>query len=135
MDLIERIKDKIFIDEDTHDIYKKLKEELHVFSSMRGIFLIAAAVGFYIGDKKRLTKKKDIFNKIVFKKDMDLPFIYMLAIADKKDLDAVDMEPLSIAEEYANAGIRHLWDRIKPAVSTEEAIDEIANFLIEEFLL
>lgn len=133
MDLEYRLRDKIYIDENTHDIYKKLKEELKLFQTMKDLFLVAASIGFYFQEKKPLEKRKDIFSKQIFDREIDIPFIYMIALADRKDKEAVNLDVLSIVEEYANAGIIKLYEDLKDSYNAREAIDKFTLFLLENF--
>lgn len=127
------LRDKIYIEEDTHNIYKKLKEELKLFNTMKDLFLVAAAIGFYHQKKEPLQKKKDIFTKNIFNKEKDIPFIYMLALADREDKDTVITDVLLPTEEYANAGIKILSDLVKNSTNQRESVDEFTTFLIEKF--
>ncbi|MBK3333126.1 hypothetical protein GWK41_08590 [Persephonella atlantica] len=133
MHLESLLRDKIYIEENTHNIYKKLKEELKLFHTMKDLFLVAAAIGFYNQKREPLEKKKDIFTKNIFDKEKDIPFIYILALADRNDKEAVIIDVLSIVEEYANAGIKILADIVKNSTNKREAIDEFTAFLIEKF--
>ncbi len=123
-------KDKIYISEDNHDIYKELKDEIDLFSTMKGIFLAAAALGFKKNQRKPLDKKKDIFPKTLFTEE-EVGFLYMLAIADKKEEDVIiEDDILSIAEEYANAGIEIIKKTIKHYKNKKEAIDALLLELV-----
>ncbi len=134
MHLDDILREKVYIDEETHDIYKKLKEEYKLFLTMKDLFLTAAAVGFYFKKKEPLKKRKDIFTKNIFDKEKEIPFIYMLAIADREDKEAVNIDVLEVAEEYANAGIKILADLLKNSTNKREAIDEFSVFLMEKFV-
>lgn len=132
----DQLKDKIYIEEETHEIYKKLKEELRLFDTMKDIFLVSAALGYFYKEKKPLGKKRDIFTKNNFDREIDIPFIGILVLADKladknyKDIFEGDF--LGIVEEYANAGIWKLNDIIGKASDEIEAIEKMIMFLLEE---
>ncbi|MEO2069596.1 MAG: hypothetical protein ABGX27_08845 [Desulfurobacteriaceae bacterium] len=127
------LRDKIYIDEDTHDIYKRLKEDLKLFDTMKELFLVAAAVGYYNNKRVPLKRRKDIFSKSIFDKETDIPFIYVLALAGEKSKEVFQKDVLSVVEEYANGGIRILAEKFENVRKMEEAIDEFSAYLVEKF--
>jgi len=127
------LRDKVYIEEEAHEIYKKLKEELKLFDTMKDVFLVAASLGFYMNKKKPIEKKKDIFIKHVFNKEIDIPFIGIIALSDTHDKNIFERDLLEIVEQYANAGIWELNEIIKNAKNKKEAIDEMSIFLMEKF--
>lgn len=108
-------RDTVAIDESVHDIYKQLTEGNDMaaapFRTMKDVFLWAAGLGYREGKRKPLKgKRTTIFRWAQFTPQTDIPLLKALAIADGGDVDVLlsQDEILTIAEEYANAGIREL---------------------------
>ncbi|NOK58234.1 MAG: hypothetical protein GFH27_549279n40 [Chloroflexi bacterium AL-W] len=106
--------DRIVIDEAVHSIYKELTDgnssEQVPFSTMKDVFMLAVALGYRQGvrhkapSSSKVTIRKDVF------KEHDLLLLKAIAIATTGDV-AVLMkqdEVLTIAEEYAQAGIHEV---------------------------
>lgn len=112
-------RDTVNIDSSFHDFYKQLTEGNNIldapFRTMKDIFMWAMCLGARMGDKKTLTvKKQSIFRWAQFDPQVDVPLLKAIAIADTADINILlkRNEILSIAEEYANAGIHELQANI-----------------------
>lgn len=138
MDIGVRLRETVYIDEDTHDIYKKLTldNELKLFPTMKDLFLVSAALGFFYGNKKPLTKRKDIFKKHIFNELIDIPFLFAIVFSETKDKSVFGDETVdivSIVEEYANAGIREIANIVSEARDKNSALRSFVEFLLEKF--
>jgi dnd system-associated protein 4 len=112
-------RDTVAIDEAVHEIYKQLTEgndPVNVpFRTMKDVFMWAASLGYRRGERRPLTGKRvTIFRWAQFSPQVDIPLLKALAIADSGDVNVLlsQDEILTIAEEYANAGIHELRARV-----------------------
>jgi dnd system-associated protein 4 len=108
-------RDTVGIDEAVHDIYKQLTEGndpvVVPFRTMKDVFMWAACLGHQIGERRPLIGKRvTIFRWAQFTPQTDVHLLKALAIADSRDVNVLlsQDEILTIAEEYANAGIHEL---------------------------
>jgi dnd system-associated protein 4 len=108
-------RDAVAIDEAVHDIYKQLTEGNDPvgvpFRTMKDVFMWAACLGQRMGERRPLTGKRlVVFRWAQFTPQTDIHLLKALAIADSGDVNVLlgQDEILSIAEEYANAGIYEL---------------------------
>jgi len=108
-------RDTVVIDEAVHDIYKQLTEgndPVSVpFRTMKDVFMWAACLGHRLGERRPLTGKRVIiFRWAQFTPQTDIHLLKALAIADSGDVNVLLSQDdiLTIAEEYANAGIYEL---------------------------
>jgi len=108
-------RDTVAIDEAVHEIYKQLTEEndpINVpFRTMKDVFMWAVNLGFQRGERKPLTGKRlTIFRWAQFSPQTDIPLLKAFAIATTGDVNVLlnQSEILTVAEEYANAGIHEL---------------------------
>ncbi|OQA22557.1 MAG: hypothetical protein BWY63_00772 [Chloroflexi bacterium ADurb.Bin360] len=115
MEMIDA-RDTITIDEAVHHIYKKLTEGTDPvatpFRTMKDVFMWATVLGYRNGGRRPITGKKlTIFRWAQFSTQTDLPLLKALAIANSRDVGVLlsQEDVLTIAEEYANAGIHNLW--------------------------
>jgi dnd system-associated protein 4 len=110
--------DRVAVEPELHEIYKKLSEgsdpEDTPFGELKDVFMMATCLGYAKGKRKPLSGKRDIIRWETFSRDIDVPVLYALAIAETGDVEILDegFEFLTIAEEYANSGIHILNDRI-----------------------
>lgn len=109
------IRDTVAIDESVHEVYRQLTEgndPVSVpFRTMKDVFMWAACLGYRRGERRPLTGKRvTIFRWAQFTPQVDVPLLKALAIAGSGDINVLlsQDEILSIAEEYANAGIHEL---------------------------
>src|SRR6266487_2370924 len=112
---IVNIRDTVTIDEAAHEIYKQLTEGSNLleapFKTMKDVFMFATCLGVKLGIKRQLTiKKLTIFRWAQFDSQTDIPMLKAIAIADTDDVSVLlrRNDILTIAEEYANAGIYEL---------------------------
>jgi dnd system-associated protein 4 len=108
-------RDTVSIDEAVHDIYKQLTEGNDPvgvpFRTMKDVFMWAACLGHRIGERRPLTGKRlVVFRWAQFTPQTDIHLLKALAIADSGNVSVLlnQDEVLTIAEEYANAGIHEL---------------------------
>ena len=108
-------RDTVVIDESVHEIYRQLTEgndPVSVpFRTMKDVFMWAACLGYQRGERQPLTGKRvTIFRWAQFAPQVDIPLLKALAIADSGDVSVLlsQDEILTIAEEYASAGIHEL---------------------------
>ncbi len=107
-------RETIAIDEAAHEIYKQLTDGSNLleapFKTMKDVFMFATCLGVKLGVKRQLTRKKEIFRWAQFDLQTDIPLLKAIAIADDSDVSILlrRNDILTIAEEYANAGIYEL---------------------------
>ena len=105
------VADRIYVDNDTiekmYDVSRFLKNKN---THRKDQFFVAMALGYNMGKRLKLEKRK-LFFLTQFLNEQDLTLLYALAIAETNDVNVVDDldKVYSIAEEYANAGIRKLY--------------------------
>lgn len=110
---------RVSIEAGLHDLYKQLSEgkklEDAPFETMKDIFMLAACLGYDLGEPRPLDGgQRDIFHWTQFSDRVDVPILNALAIAETGDIQVLaDQERvLRIAEEYANAGIREIREQL-----------------------
>lgn len=108
-------RDTVAVDESVHEIYKQLTEGNDPVSApfrmMKDIFMWATVFGQRKGERRPLTGKRiTIFRWAQFIEQVDIPLLKAFAIAHEKDVKVIlsQNDILTIAEEYANAGIYEL---------------------------
>jgi dnd system-associated protein 4 len=108
-------RDTVAIDESVHEIYKQLTEGSDPvsvpFRTMKDVFMWAAFLGYRKSGRRSLTGKRiTIFRWAQFIEQVDIPLLKALAIADQSGVEVIlnQNDILTIAEEYANAGIHEL---------------------------
>jgi len=105
--------DRVYIDEAVIDVYRQLKKEGNAeiedtpFDTYKDLFMFAACLGYQNG--RRAKPRKGAGGEIptkVFTPD-DMAILKAIAIAETGDIEILTHfgEILSIAEEYAGAGI------------------------------
>ncbi len=108
--------DTIAIDEAVHEVYKQLTEGSNdavsvPFRTMKDVFMWASCLGVKLGIRRQLNSKKvTIFRWAQFDSQTDIPLLKAIAIADTGDVSVLlrRNDILTIAEEFANAGIYEL---------------------------
>ncbi len=107
-------RETITIDDAAHEIYKQFSEGNNLlevpFKTMKDVFMFATCIGVKLGVRRQLTRKKEIFRWAQFDSQTDIPLLKAIAIADTSDVSVLlrRNDILTIAEEYANAGIYEL---------------------------
>lgn len=116
-DVISR--DTVSIDENVHEIYKRLTEGNSVlttpFRTMKDVFMWAICLGVQKGQRRALTGKKvTLFRWAQFDSQTDIPLLKAVSIADNGDISILlkRNDILTLAEEYANGGIFDLRDSV-----------------------
>lgn len=132
--------DRFNIDDTVHALYRKLAKERDLsnvqvedessvskksmkdidpinfpFSTMKDVFIWSACLGFRSGRRKPITgKRKMIFRWAQLSPQTDIPLLKAIAIANSDNVQVLlnQNEIVTIAEEYANAGIYELRDSV-----------------------
>jgi len=107
--------DRLYIDYDDRDVYKKLADELDLFkgTTTKEQFLFTMAIGFKHRTRIPLVKKENWFLKKDMKPD-DEALVNAVALADARSVDILSDAGavFKIAEEYAHAGLAILHDKV-----------------------
>ncbi len=140
MSEIPPLREGFVIDESVHEVYRKLAKDKDSvatqlddessasrkstrdidpvsipFSTMKDVFIWAACIGFQSGRRKPITgKRRLIFRWAQCTPQVDVPILKAIAIAESSDVSVLlnTNEIMTIAEEYANAGIYELRDSV-----------------------
>ena len=106
--------DRVNIDDSVIQIYKDLTEDPNAeqspFRTYKDVFTFAACLGYRRGNRRQLPAgKKHTIRKEVFT-ESDFTLLKAIAIAATRDVDVLLQlgDILTIAEEYAHAGIHDL---------------------------
>lgn len=113
------VRDRIFVEEKTMEIYKSLNASATKNSSIsdqpfpesKEVFMWAVSLGVYDGRKIPLSGNKEglfFWNRL--SREQELSILRMIAISETNDIAIVKDESYiqNLAEEYANYGIRKL---------------------------
>lgn len=109
---------RIYIEKKHHSVYKLLtdgEESIPIFDSMKNVFMLAIFIGYQQDKRIPLTNKVDIFSWDVLSNDEESKsLVYALALAEEGDIEILTDKGkiLDIAEEYANAGIIEIKEKI-----------------------
>jgi dnd system-associated protein 4 len=110
--------DRVNIDESVIQFYKALTENASIeespFSTYKDVFMFAAGFGYRGGSRQKMPAgKKHTIRREVFT-ESDFVVLKTIAIADTGDVQVLlrSDEILTIAEEYAHAGIQALKARL-----------------------
>lgn len=110
--------DRVAVESNMHAVYEKLSKgtdpEEVPFAELKDVFMMAACLGYAKGKRKPLATRTYIIRGETLSKDTDIPVLHALAIAAQGDVDilAEGFDFLTIAEEYANAGIHILQGKL-----------------------
>ena len=113
--MVRRITDRLYVGKGDRELYDRLADEWVLRNKTRKEqFLLAMAFGFKSGARRELDQRDEFF----FRKDLRVEeeaVLDAVAIQAEGTLDVLsDKEKvLSIAQEYAHAGIRLLADEIE----------------------
>ncbi|MCP5097973.1 MAG: hypothetical protein GY943_20690 [Chloroflexi bacterium] len=136
--------DRVYIDESASEIYRQLKNgpntqpEESPFETFKDIFMQAVCLGFENGRRIRSGKQGSEIRLTVFTED-DIAILKAIAIADTGDVEVLTSlsDILTIAEEYANAGIhevkaylidesgRSLWNLVDLMIESISTVPDI----------
>jgi dnd system-associated protein 4 len=115
----ETDRDTVMIDESVHEIYKRMTDGTDPitapFRTMKDVFMFAACLGYQKGGPRPLKGKKlTIFRWAQFSPQTDVPILKAISIAQSGDVEVLRSQEaiLTIAEQYANAGIHELRARV-----------------------
>ena len=125
-------RESVHIDPRHHELYLQLTAGNEApFKTMKDLFLLAASLGSSRGRRVPLLAQREIFRWPVFSSQEDIPVIRALAIAETGDTAVlVDQDHLlTIAEEYANAGIEEVGREVadQPGVALENLVQFLLN--------
>lgn len=104
------------------------------FESKQKALMFAASVGVQLGKREPLSSSGVAIRWNIFERNGDDTFIYALAIAEVEDLVILSNEIdesedfITIFEEYANAGLKHLEDRVLNTPGS--LVDELIQFIL-----
>jgi len=132
------------IDESVINIYNELREdtkgktnpniEQSPFPTLKDIFMFAACIGFQKGARKKLPSGKKTTIRLEIFTENDIALLKSIAIAETNDIKVLSNlgDVLTIAEEYAHAGIQFLKDQLleqsgKPLWQLISLINEQVN--------
>jgi dnd system-associated protein 4 len=111
--------DRAAVEPEMWKFYKELSEgndvETVPFKVLKDIFMLAVCLGFSMKKRRPLSEgRQAIIRFETFAQSTDVPVLHAIAIADTGDVEILDQgfEFLTIAEEYANEGIRFLTEKL-----------------------
>ena len=124
--------ESVHIDPKHHELYSELTTGNEApFKTMKDLFMLAASVGSSLGRRVQLSSQREIFRWPVFSSQEDIPVLRALAIAETGDTAVlVDQgHLLTIAEEYANAGIEEVrrWIANQPGKPLENLVQMLLS--------
>jgi hypothetical protein len=109
------IPDRLWIEESDRELYVKIEEETDLFEkkTRKEQFIFAMSYGFYNKTRIPLNKRNDLFLAKDLKHE-DEGLINAIAVSEMGCLEIISDKntTYSIAEEYAHAGIRLLYEKI-----------------------
>lgn len=106
--------DRIHIDKKDRELYEVLKsEEIFKDRENKDLFVISMAYGFKNRIKEGIEKKEG-FVRVEYLSGWDLALINAVAMYDTNSVEVISNkeEVFKIAEEYAHAGVKLLFDKI-----------------------
>lgn len=111
----ESTRDTVTIEQSVQDIYRQLTEGndpvTAPFRTMKDVFMWALQLGYKRNERRPLKGKRvTIFRRAQFLPQIDIPLLKAAAISATGEISVL-LQPediLTIAEEYANAGIHEL---------------------------
>jgi len=116
-----KLRDRVFVEDKTMDIYKALNASAtknssikdQPFSEAKEVFMWAVSLGVFDGKRLPLSGNKEglfFWNRLTL--DQELPIFQLIAVAETNDIHIVKNEAYiqELAEEYANYGIRKIND-------------------------
>ncbi|MYB66989.1 MAG: hypothetical protein F4X75_00630 [Gemmatimonadetes bacterium] len=125
-------RDSIHIDPVHHELYSQLTTGSDApFKTMKDMFMLATSAGFTRRRRLPLSSQREIFRWPVFSPQEDIPILRAIAIAETGSTTVLtdQNQLLTIAEEYANAGI----DQIRRQIADQPGmpLESLVNFLID----
>ena len=115
---VQQRNNRIYIDKSHHSVYKVLTESDETeqpFDSMRNLFMLATFIGYQQGKRVPLKNKVGIFTwDVLSGGEENIPLLHALALAETGNIEVLTDQGkiLDIAEEYANAGIIEIKEKI-----------------------
>lgn len=115
--------DRIFVEKQVMDFYKQINASAtkksnnldQPFSEAKDIFMLAVGLGLQKGKRRKLAGAREglfFWNRL--SQDLELPALQLIALSETGNVESMLDEELvqSIAEEYANVGIRILIEEV-----------------------
>lgn len=124
-------RESVHIDQEHHELYLRLTTgDEAPFKTMKDLFMLAAAVGQARGQRTPITRQREIFRWPVFSLQEDVPVLRAIAIAETGSTQVlVDQDQvLTVAEEYANAGIEQIKREVVDQPGT--SLDNLVGYLL-----
>ena len=124
-------RDSVHIEGSTHGLYVSLTSGSDAsFRTMKDLFMLALSLGHSQGRKAPLKSRREIFRWPVFSVQEDVPVLRSVAITETGDpaILADQDHLLTIAEEYANAGIAIIQREVVDAPGTP--LDNLVRLLL-----
>jgi len=108
------------------------KEQLGIFDTYKDVLLFAASLAAFKGKSKPFEGSDEQIDYGIFSKKSDNEaIIHLLAIHKRDDINILSEESsderLTILEEYANAGLEIIDQKLKNSVSTLDAILDLIH--------
>ena len=115
--MIDKQPDRLFIENNDRQLYEELEKEIFKNSDLnerKDQFFFAMAIGFKNETRQPLSSK-DGFVRSEYLQPKDSALLDAVAIFNTNDVDVITNRDMvfNIAEEYAHAGIRILYDSVK----------------------
>lgn len=126
-------RDSIHIEPSHHELYLQLTTGSEApFKTMKDLFMLATSVGFAYRRRTPLSGQREIFRWPVFSSQEDIPVLRAIAIAETEDTSILVNQDqlLTIAEEYANAGIEDIRQQV--AETPGILLESLVHFLLAE---
>lgn len=123
-------RDTVHIDSKHHDLYSELVGGEAPFRTMKDLFMLAASVGCESASRTPLSRRQVIFRWPQFSSQEDVPILRAMAIAETGDTSVlIDQDQvLTIAEEYANAGIEQIRQHVVSLPG--DHLENVVHFLL-----
>lgn len=127
---------KFFVDKKAHQMFQDLVRLEHSpfhGKHMKDVFIFAMAIGFRLGERRKLESRKDIADIDVFKENERI-LINSVAVRTEGEAKVLmDEEAVfKIAEEFANGGINLLYEWIFQSKDPVDTLDKKITELMEQ---
>lgn len=119
-----------------HDsLLDKLVKDDKVFQTLKNALVFAASVGYKKQMRIPFTKTSEPIKLSIFDKELDVPFILALALAESTDISYMNSEKfpeaVSIFEEYANGGLSYI-SSVYDSYSSVQSLEKLVLECTEE---
>lgn len=112
------IEDRRLRPPEEHEITIDALVKARVFETKQSAMTFAAALGWYRNSKRQISKAGEGVRWQVFERNQDSAFIFALAIAAEKSINALDLDATNgnivedVFEQFAAAGLDNLADSL-----------------------